>query len=163
LIYLAIGSNLSGLNNETPIQNCNLVLDTIKKELSVKKKSSWYKSQPIPVSNQSWYVNGVIEVETEKDPLELLNFLIDLEKSFGRIRNKKNESRIIDLDIIDYNQKVLNINDKLIIPHPRMNERAFVLLPLYEINPFWTHPITNENISDLVNNVKNKQKIELIS
>ena len=163
MIYLAIGSNLSGLNNETPIQNCNLVLDTIKKELSVKKKSSWYKSQPIPVSNQSWYVNGVIEVETEKDPLELLNFLIDLEKSFGRIRNKKNESRIIDLDIIDYNQKVLNINDKLIIPHPRMNERAFVLLPLYEINPFWTHPITNENISDLVNNVKNKQKIELIS
>ena len=163
MIYLAIGSNLSGLNNETPIQNCNLVLDTIKKELSVKKKSSWYKSQPIPVSNQSWYVNGVIEVETEKDPLELLNFLIDLEKSFGRIRNKKNESRIIDLDIIDYNQKVLNINDKLITPHPRMNERAFVLLPLYEINPIWTHPITNENISDLVNNVKNKQKIELIS
>jgi len=158
LIYIGIGSNLTGLKQETPLYNCQKAIIYLKKEVKVKKISSWYQSQPIPISNQPWYVNGIAEIETKKNPIHLLNFLIKIEKIFGRIRKKRNESRIIDLDIVDYKNQIISLKERLYIPHPRMHKRAFVLLPLQEINPLWVHPVNNIIISSLIKKLDKKQK-----
>lgn len=163
MIYIGIGSNLVGLNKETPLENCQRAIRYLEKEIKVKQVSPFYKSQPVPLSNQPWYVNAVAEIITQKTPFELLKFLIKVEEIFGRIRNKKNESRIIDLDIVDYKNQLISFKKKLIIPHPRMHERAFVLLPLQKINPVWEHPKYKMKISELIKNIDKKQKIEKIS
>ena len=163
MIYIGIGSNLNGKNNETPLQNCKKALVELKKEVNICKISSWYKSEPIPVSNQPWFINGVIEISTNKSSLDLLEFILSIEKVFGRVREKKNEARILDLDMIDYKKKILYIKNKLIIPHPRMHERSFVLQPLSELNPKWMHPIKKKGIKELIRNLNDKQKISKIS
>ena len=163
MIYIGIGSNLNGKNNETPLQNCKKALVELKKEVNICKISSWYKSEPIPVSNQPWFINGVIEISTNKSSLDLLEFILNIEEFFGRLREKKNEARILDLDIIDYKKKILYIKNKLIIPHPRMHERSFVLQPLSELNPKWIHPIKKKGIKELIRNLNDKQKISKIS
>ena len=163
MIYIGIGSNLNGKNNETPLQNCKKALVELKKEVNICKISSWYKSEPIPVSNQPWFINAVIEISTNKSSLDLLEFILSIEKVFGRVREKKNEARILDLDIIDYKKKILYIKNKLIIPHPRMHERSFVLQPLSELNPKWMHPIKKKGIKELIRNLNDKQKISKIS
>ena len=163
MIYIGIGSNLNGKNNETPLQNCKKALVELKKEVNICKISSWYKSEPIPVSNQPWFINGVIEISTNKSSLDLLKFILSIEEVFGRVREKKNEARILDLDIIDYKKKILYIKNKLIIPHPRMHERSFVLQPLSELNPKWIHPIKKKGIKELIRNLNDKQKILKIS
>ena len=163
MIYIGIGSNLNGKNNETPLQNCKKALVELKKEVNICKISSWYKSEPIPVSNQPWFINGVVEISTNKSSLDLLEFILSIEKVFGRVREKKNEARILDLDIIDYKKKILYIKNKLIIPHPKMHERSFVLQPLSELNPKWMHPIKKKGIKELIRNLNDKQKISKIS
>ena len=163
MIYIGIGSNLNGKNNETPLQNCKKALNELKKGVNICKASSWYKSEPVPISNQPWFINAVVEISTSMSSLELLEFILNIEKVFGRIRKKKNEARIIDLDIIDYKKKILYKKNKLIIPHPRMHERSFVLLPLKELNPKWIHPIKKKGLKELINNLDDKQKILKIS
>ena len=145
------------------LQNCKKALVELKKEVNICKISSWYKSEPIPVSNQPWFINAVIEISTNKSSLDLLEFILSIEKVFGRVREKKNEARILDLDIIDYKKKILYIKNKLIIPHPRMHERSFVLQPLSELNPKWVHPIKKKGIKELIRNLNDKQKISKIS
>ena len=105
MIYIGIGSNLNGNKNETPLENCKKAIYELKKEVNISKISSWYKSEPIPKSNQSWYVNGVIQINTNKSSLDLLKFILNIEENFGRTRKKRNEARILDLDIIDYKKK----------------------------------------------------------
>ena len=163
MIYIGIGSNLNGKNNETPLQNCKKALEELKKEVNICKISSWYKSEPIPVSDQSWYINGVVEISTNKSSIDLLEFILNIEEFFGRVREKKNEARILDLDIIDYKKKILYKKNKLIIPHPRMHRRSFVLQPLQELNPKWIHPIKKKGLKELISNLNDKQKIFKIS
>ena len=95
MIYIGIGSNLNGKNNETPLQNCKKALEELKKEVNICKISSWYKSEPIPVSNQSWYINGVVEISTNKSSIDLLEFILNIEEFFGRVRKKKKRSKNI--------------------------------------------------------------------
>ena len=163
MIYIGIGSNLNGKKNETPLQNCKKALVELKKEVNICKISSWYKSEPIPVSNQPWYINGVVEISTNKSSIDLLEFILNIEEFFGRVRKKKNEARILDLDIIDYKKKILYKKNKLIIPHPRMHQRSFVLQPLQELNPKWVHPIKKKGLKELISNLNDKQKIFKIS
>ena len=163
MIYIGIGSNLNGKNNETPLQNCKKALEELKKEVNICKISSWYKSEPIPVSNQPWYINGVVEISTSKSSIDLLEFVLNTEEFFGRVRKKKNEARILDLDIIDYKKEILYKKNKLIIPHPRMHQRSFVLQPLQELNPKWVHPIKKKGLKELISNLNDKQKIFKIS
>ena len=79
MIYIGIGSNLNGNNNETPLQNCKNAIKELKKEVNICKISSWYKSEPIPFSNQSWYLNGVVEISTNKSSIDLLGFILSTE------------------------------------------------------------------------------------
>ena len=114
-------------------------------------KSSWYKTKPIGPP-QPDYLNGCILLQVEIIPDLLLETLLKIENKFGRIRNQKWEARTLDLDILLYGNQVINI-PRLQIPHPRMCDRAFVLVPLAEIAPDWVEPVSGFAIKELVKDV----------
>ncbi len=151
--YLAIGSNLGN-----KITNIHIALSELKKnKIKIKKVSSHYLSKSWPNPLMPSFINIVIEIETILTPLKLLKICNNIELKLGRVRLKKNAPRTCDIDIIDYDKKILNINsDKLIIPHPEMTKRNFVLLPLFEINRSWKHPESKINIVNLINSLSIK-------
>ena len=102
--------------------------------------SNFYETEPIPKSEQPMYINGVISLRTKNLPNEILDILMSVEIEFQRARKFKNESRVIDLDLLRYNNLVLNTK-KLILPHPRMHLRRFVIQPICDIDENWKHPI----------------------
>ena len=105
------------------------------------------------------FINVVLKIKTSLSPNELIKTCLSIEKKLGRKRNKKNEPTVCDIDIIDYDKQIINNNvkRKLIIPHPKMHERNFVLLPLFEISRNWIHPIKKTSIKDLVNSLNNEE------
>ena len=156
--FIAMGANLKSDLNLTLKENLEIALNMFQGyDLNILKVSNWYKTQPIPISNQPWFINAVIKISTKKSPKELLETLQTIEKLFGRKRNILNGPRTLDLDIIDYNGLIEN-NDP-ILPHPRMHIRKFVLIPLQDIEPNWVHPITQKNINFLIQKQKDEQKI----
>lgn len=159
MIFIGIGSNLSSNLYGKPLNNCLEAIKILKKKFTVNSISSWYESEPVPVSDQPWYINGVLSIKTHLSPTKILEILLDIEQNFGRVREKKNEARIIDLDLLSYNNITLN-TQSLVIPHPRMHERVFVLKPLLDINPEWIHPELKLNVRLLLKKIKNKQNIK---
>ena len=121
--------------------------------------SPWYQSEPLPLSNQPWYINGVLKVKTSLNPNNLLKTLLKIENSFGRTRKKKNESRVIDLDLLTYNDLVID-SKLLVIPHARMHIRRFVLDPLIDIAPEWVHTIFKIKATELRKKIKDQQNIK---
>jgi len=116
-----------------------------------------YESEPVPVSTQPWYLNAVLKIQTKKTPEELIILLHEIENIFGRKRSVLNESRTLDLDIVDYEGLIKK--ERPILPHPRMHLRHFVLLPMQDIDPNWIHPIYKKSINDLIINYAPTQKI----
>ena len=112
---------------------------------------------PVPMSDQPWYVNGVAEIETNLGPAALLALLHETEASFGRMRRVRNEARPLDLDLLAYGDRVLTEEPRPLIPHPRLHERAFVLLPLAEIAPDWRHPGLGESLQALIERLPQDQ------
>src|SRR5262249_44922427 len=100
----------------------------------------WYRSAPGPPSDQPDFVNGVASVATTLDPAALLELLHGIEADFGRERPRANAARTLDLDLLAYDDRTMAEPGGLILPHPRLHERAFVLLPLAELAPDWRHP-----------------------
>ena len=150
LAYLAIGSNLG--NKVSNIEITKFELEKYK--IKILKSSSNYISESWPDSSMPNYINIIIKIKTSLLPLELLKICNSIELRLGRVRSKKNAPRTCDIDIIDYDNKILNEkNSKLILPHPRMNERNFVLLPLYEVDKSWKHPKSKTNIVNLINSL----------
>ena len=148
-IYLGIGSNLGNKRRNIEITKFNLINNNIK----ILKSSSYYESLSWPNPNNPKFLNIVLEIETDFSPLELINKCKEIEKKLGRKRLPKNSPRECDIDIIDFRNKKI-IGD-LILPHPRMNDRNFVLLPLFEINKDWKHPILKVNIRELISTLSN--------
>ena len=147
-IYLAIGSNLG--NRVQNIQISKFELERFK--IKILKSSSHYISESWPNPLMPMYVNIVLKVKTNLNPLEILKVCNSIESKLGRIRSEKNSPRPCDIDIIDYNGKILNKKkNKLILPHPRMTKRNFVLLPLFEVNKSWKHAKLKMNIVELIN------------
>jgi 2-amino-4-hydroxy-6-hydroxymethyldihydropteridine diphosphokinase len=148
--YLAIGSNLG--NKVENLERAKFELQDNK--IKIIKSSSNFESQSWPNPSNPKFINIVIEIKTNLPPLELLKICNFIEKKLGRKRSVKNAPRSCDIDIIDYKQKILNLeNNNLILPHPRMSERNFVILPLFEINKSWKHPKSRKNIVNLVNSL----------
>ena len=106
MILIALGSNLNSELYGSPLKNCLNGVKILRKNFFVKKVSKFYKTEPIPKSDQPWYVNGVVEIKTTLHPFDILKKLFFIENHFKRIRRKKNEPRIIDLDLICYNNLI---------------------------------------------------------
>ncbi|MDA7573200.1 2-amino-4-hydroxy-6-hydroxymethyldihydropteridine diphosphokinase [Candidatus Pelagibacter sp.] len=145
--YLAIGSNLG--NKLENIEKAKF--EIIRNGIDVIKCSSNFESQSWPNPFYPKYINIILEVITNLAPLDLLKVCNSIEKKLGRKRLKKNAPRTCDIDIIDYKQKIISLkNNYLTLPHPKMTQRSFVLLPLFEINKSWKHPKSKKNITNLV-------------
>ena len=150
LVYLDIGSNLG--NKIYNIQTAKLELE--KYEVKILKSSSVYSTDSWPDPTKPGYFNIVIKIKTYLDPIELLKICNNIEIKLGRFRTEKNAPRTCDIDIIDYDKKLLNEkNKRLTLPHPRMCKRNFVLLPLFEVDKSWKHPKSKINIVNLINSL----------
>ena len=148
--YLAIGSNLGNKINNIEITKFELE----KYKIKIIKSSSNYISNSWPDPSMPNYINVIIKIKTTLAPIELLKTCNLIELKLGRVRSKKNAPRVCDIDIIDYDKIILNEkNRELILPHPRMSKRNFVLLPLYELDKSWKHPKFKINIVNLINSL----------
>ena len=159
--YLAIGSNLG--NKISNIEITKFELEKYK--IKIIKSSSNYISNSWPDPSMPNYVNVIIKIKTTLVPIELLKICNLIELKLGRVKSKKNAPRVCDIDIIDYDKKILNAKNKeLILPHPRMSKRNFVLLPLFEVDKSWKHPKSKINIVNLINSlpVKDLRSIKQI-
>ena len=147
LAYLGIGSNLGDRIENIEISKFKLQSNNIK----ILKSSSYYESFSWPDPKKPKFINIVLKVKTTLPVSSLLKICNRIENELGRKRTKKNSPRTCDIDIIDYAKKI--IKNELILPHPSMTSRNFVLLPLYEIDKMWRHPKTNVNIDKLINSL----------
>lgn len=150
--YIGIGSNLGN-----PTVNCKdaiTALDALP-ETAVTQRSSFYKSEPIGIKEQSWFINTVVEIETNFSPEELLVILLKIEYKMGRVRLKRWGPRIIDLDLLFYENLILK-KPALEIPHPQITNRSFVLIPMAEIRSDYIHPILKLTIAELVDAIPQK-------
>jgi len=148
-IFLGIGANLTPDGFSGPREGCLAAIESLAEDgITVVAISPWYKTAPVPVSSQPWFQNAVVEIETDMAPEALLAVLHDRESRFGRIRMARNEARVLDIDILDFRGEVRDGN--LVLPHPRLHERAFVLYPLADLAPEWHHPVTGTAIARLM-------------
>lgn len=165
MILIGIGGNLS-FNGQPVLATLNEALHALPEYgIRIDKCSSFYHSRPVPVSDQPWFFNAVVSCSSHLSPHEMLRALLSIEQKFGRIRPTdaaiKNAARTIDLDIIDINGKIIS-DDVLDLPHPRLAERAFIILPLLEVAPDWKHPVTGQHISELANSLSSQDRANTI-
>ncbi len=151
MILIGVGSNLSSAAG-TPYDTCLAALkDFPAHGISVLRCSPWYETAPVPASEQPWFINGVVEVATAHEPAELLAHLHKIEGIFLRSRTAQNAARTLDLDLLSYNDVIQKGGGSSpVLPHPRLHERAFVMLPLNDLAPAWRHPTLKETAGDLV-------------
>lgn len=155
--YIGLGSNLGNR-----LENLSKAADSLNKDHSttVTNVSKIYMSEPKYFSDQPEFLNAVIEIETSLSPLELLDLLLKIESEIGRIRDKKNGPRLIDLDILFYGNEIIK-SGSLEIPHPLLYERLFVLKPLEDINSKFVCPITGNTVFELLKLTGDKQRTEI--
>jgi len=142
-VYLALGSNLGDR-----LANLKQAIVALPPQMEVSAKSSVYETPPWGYEDQPKFLNQVIKAKTYLDPEPLLKHLKRLEIALGRKESFPNGPRLIDMDILFYDDLVLN-TAALVIPHPRLHERGFVLLPLMDINPELVHPINKKNVREM--------------
>ncbi len=160
-IFLSIGTNKGD-----KISNCKLVTKKIALILDVINISSIYKTESWGFS-ADFFLNFVIEIKTNLSPHRLLNELLKIENQMGRfrrknIKKKEYDSRVIDIDILFFGNAIIN-SKELIIPHPKLNHRNFILIPLCELNPSFVCPNSNQTIKDILKNCKDKSFVKKIT
>ena len=143
-VYLGIGSNLG--NKKKNIEKAKFML--IQNNIKILSSSNYYETLSWPNPKNPKFLNIVLKISTYLRPLDLLKICKKIELMLGRKKTLKNSPRECDIDLIDYNN--IKLSDKIILPHPRMHTRNFVLLPLYEINRNWKHPVTKQHIKKLI-------------
>ena len=160
--FIGVGANLTPDGYDSPRAGCSAALDRLADYgINLVAMSRWYESAPVPTSDQPWYLNAVAMATTSRTAGETLACLHQVESTFGRVRGVRNAARVLDLDLVDFGGLV-NDEPHLLLPHPRMHERAFVLLPLQELAPDWQHPISGTSIQGLVMALSADQQIRLV-
>ena len=153
MIFVGIGSNLNSSFGDR-FKNINFALSFLESyQINIIKKSNFYETPSYPNNKDPKFINMIINISTKLTPQKLASSIINTEEKLERKRNKKNEPRTCDIDIIDYKGLVIDFNYKDLIfnvPHQKLINRNFVLYPINEILPNWTHPQTKEKISDLI-------------
>ncbi|HOO90864.1 MAG TPA: 2-amino-4-hydroxy-6-hydroxymethyldihydropteridine diphosphokinase [Syntrophales bacterium] len=159
ICFLGIGSNMGDAAAQ-----CNAAIENVSDVhgIRVLRRSSLYKTQPVGFEEQDWFVNGVIEIRTMLEPRSLLHAMQEVENKMGRIRNKKWGPRIIDIDILLYDQLVMDEKD-LAIPHAEFHTRRFVLVPLNEIAPCAIHPAFGISAHGLLVRLEDNHVVERLS
>lgn len=151
-VFVGAGANLPHPSFASPrdtLQAALLELD--RRGARVVRCSRWYRTAPVPASDQPWFVNMVAEIATSLSADDLLAILHEIEDLFGRVRSVPNAARLIDLDLLDYRGEISAPGaGRAVLPHPRMAARAFVLRPLADLAPRWRHPVSGATISDLM-------------
>jgi 2-amino-4-hydroxy-6-hydroxymethyldihydropteridine diphosphokinase len=148
--YIGIGSNLGDAYN-----NCLIAVEKIGRVsgCSLLGISPWYKTEPVGVKNQDWYVNGVVSISTNMAARNLIKILLAIEEDMGRIRKERWASRIIDLDILIFGPDIIR-EENLTIPHPFMHQRRFVMAPMVDLAPNLVHPVLGKTMLELLKTIK---------
>jgi len=148
VILIALGANLPSPAGK-PADTLNAALaDFAVRSITIEKRSGFYRSLAWPDPNDPPFINAVAAVRTNLSPSALLATLHEVESFFGRKRAEPNAPRTLDLDILDYHGRIER--GPPVLPHPRMEDRAFVLLPLRDVAPDWRHPVSGRSISALI-------------
>lgn len=144
-VYIGVGSNIGH-----KIDHCRSAIDRMGRleGCSLKMQSPFYRTEPVGVEGQDFYVNGAVCMETSLSPETLLRHLLGIESEMGRVRRRKWDARVIDLDILLFGSEIIQSSD-LVVPHPLMHERRFVLTPLCRIAPDVVHPVLQKSIGEL--------------
>ena len=160
MIHINIGSNLDSKFG-TRFDNITIAVQLlVQSNIKIKKISNFYETPSYPNQNFPKFLNIGLLANYEDSCLSLLNINKLIEKKLGRLKSKKNEPRVIDIDIIDF-KKMRENKDELIIPHPKCHLRNFVLYPILQIDPNWKHPILKKNARFLINKLSQKFRIEI--
>jgi 2-amino-4-hydroxy-6-hydroxymethyldihydropteridine diphosphokinase len=159
LILIGLGANLPSSYGEPPA-TLRAALDRLAASgVEIRRRSRFWHSAPVPVSDQPWYVNAVAAIETGLSSEALLALLHEVEDEFGRERSVVNAPRLIDLDLLAYGREIRS-EGRPILPHPRLHQRAFVLRPLSDIAPGWRHPLTGRRLAEMIEELPQDQLIE---
>ena len=156
--YIGIGSNLGNT-----LQNCKYAIESLSRINGINPTltSSFYKTEPVGIEKQNYFINAVVEIIATLSASDLLQALRKIEKEMGRKRETKGGPRIIDLDLLFYGQDVIREAD-LVVPHPEIHKRRFVLEPLYEIASYFIHPVFGVSIWGLKDRLTDTKIVEMI-
>jgi 2-amino-4-hydroxy-6-hydroxymethyldihydropteridine diphosphokinase len=155
MVFLGLGSNIGHKED-----HINKALAFISESYEVKKISHLYLTEPVGNIKQDWFLNCVVEIKTDLDPKKLLSCIKSIERNMGRTKTKKKGPRIIDIDILFYGDCVIETK-YLVIPHPLIQERLFVLQPMMDVNPDFIHPVTKKSIRELYEDHPWTEKVTL--
>lgn len=154
MIVIGLGANLPDSAGRPAAETLRAAISVLRGATYLKflAVSRLWETAPVPVSDQPWYVNAVAVATSTLAPAEILDRLHGIEAAFGRVRVRRWEARVLDLDLLDADGLVTGADQMqgLVLPHPRMAERAFVLRPLAEVAPDWRHPVSGEPIAALI-------------
>ncbi len=155
-VYLSLGSNVG--DREDHLRGAITRLESIARVISV---SSFYETEPMEVTNQPWFLNCAVKVETTKMPKQLMAAILEMEREMGRLRTMKKGPRTIDIDILLFGDAVVD-SPEVTIPHPAMHERRFVLEPLAEIAPEARHPVFKKTVSEMLDALPGGQTVRKV-
>jgi 2-amino-4-hydroxy-6-hydroxymethyldihydropteridine diphosphokinase len=155
-IYLSLGSNLG--QRERNISRGISGLG--ERNVGVVRESPWYETEPVDLRDQPWFLNCVVEVAWDGQPDGLLETLHDIERVLGRTRRVRNGPRLIDMDILFFGERVVRV-PQLEIPHPRLAERRFVLVPLNDLAPALRHPVLHASVAELLSQTSDRSQVRL--
>jgi 2-amino-4-hydroxy-6-hydroxymethyldihydropteridine diphosphokinase len=158
MVLIGLGGNLSSSYGSPRRTLAAALAELADAGIEVAARSAWYRSEPVPPSDQPWYINAVALIATRHEPFALLAAMQRVERQFGRVRSAPNAARTVDLDLLDHDGRQID-SAALVLPHPRLHLRRFVLLPLAELAPDWRHPCLGLTAAELLAGLPQAQRV----